>query len=79
VQVEPEAIVAAGAVVKEGTHIPSGQVWGGNPAAMLRALKPEEKAYLKNLPSAYTALGGHHQDILSAMSTRMEQIARPAS
>ena len=78
-QVDKEAIVAAGAVVKEGTHVPSGQVWGGNPASMLRALKPEEKAYLKSLPSAYTALAEHHQDMLSAMYTKMDRTARPVS
>ena len=39
-------MVAAGAVVGAGTHIPAGQIWGGNPARFLRQLKSEESVYL---------------------------------
>jgi hypothetical protein len=41
--VEPYAVVAAGAVVQEGTTVPSGQVWAGNPARYLRDVTQEEK------------------------------------
>ncbi|GFH30552.1 gamma carbonic anhydrase 3, partial [Haematococcus lacustris] len=44
------SIVAAGAYVEENTEVPSGEVWAGNPARKLRALKPQEKEYLRNLP-----------------------------
>ena len=49
-QVEPEAIIAAGSYVEEGTVVPTGEVWAGNPAKKLRSLKPEERHYLRTLP-----------------------------
>jgi len=46
-QIEKGAMVAAGAIVGPGTVIPAGEIWGGKPAKYLRALKPEEQAFLK--------------------------------
>jgi carbonic anhydrase/acetyltransferase-like protein (isoleucine patch superfamily) len=40
-------VVAAGAVVGPGITIPAGQVWGGNPARFLRAVKPEEANFFQ--------------------------------
>jgi len=55
--VEPGAMVAAGAVVAPGTVVTSGSLWGGNPAALMRALKPEEAAFLPESAKRYEALG----------------------
>ena len=54
-QVENGAIVAAGAVVQPGTVVPSGELWAGNPARKLRAVKPEESQYLSTVASAYVS------------------------
>lgn len=50
-QVESGSMLAAGSVVEAGTTVPSGELWAGNPARKLRALKEDEQAYLKSLPS----------------------------
>lgn len=48
-------MVAAGAIVGPRTVIPAGEIWGGKPAKYLRALKPEEQAFLKGaFPIIYT-------------------------
>ncbi len=60
VQVEKGAQVAAGAVVTAGTTIPAGEVWGGNPAKKLRALKPEEASFISKSAAHYTQLGSEH-------------------
>lgn len=44
--VETGAIVAAGAVVTPGKRVPSGQVWAGNPARFLRALRDGERGFV---------------------------------
>ena len=59
-QVEKGAQIAAGAVVSPGTIIPAGEIWGGNPAKMLRALKPEEAAFISKSAQHYAELGAEH-------------------
>lgn len=44
--VESGAILAAGGVLTPGKTIPSGQVWAGNPARLLRDLNEAEKEFL---------------------------------
>jgi len=41
--VESFAVVAAGAIVEEGTTVPSGQIFAGSPARYLRDLTQQEK------------------------------------
>jgi hypothetical protein len=43
-EVENDVIIAAGAVVLPGTLIPSGQLWAGNPAKVIRPLSEQEMA-----------------------------------
>lgn len=45
--VEPEGIVAAGAVVPDNVTIPSMQIWAGNPARYIRTITPIEKQILR--------------------------------
>lgn len=40
--VESEAMVGAGALLTMKKVVPAGQLWGGSPARLLRALKPAE-------------------------------------
>jgi carbonic anhydrase/acetyltransferase-like protein (isoleucine patch superfamily) len=51
--VEKGAMVAAGAVLAPGTTVPSGEIWGGNPAKFLRKLKAEEAKFLLASADAY--------------------------
>lgn len=44
VTIEDRAIVAAGAIVKKGTHIGHQEVWGGNPAKFIRRICSKDKA-----------------------------------
>ncbi|XP_057542380.1 gamma carbonic anhydrase 1, mitochondrial [Amaranthus tricolor] len=60
VVVEKHAMVAAGALVRQNTRIPSGQVWGGNPAKFLRNLTEEEMAFISESASNYSNLARVH-------------------
>jgi carbonic anhydrase/acetyltransferase-like protein (isoleucine patch superfamily) len=55
-QVEPRAMVAAGALVTPGKIVPSGQLWGGRPARYMRDLTPEEIEFLSFSAQRYVAL-----------------------
>ena len=66
VQVEKGAQVAAGAVVAPGTVIPSGELWGGNPAKLLRPLKPDEAAFISKSAQTYAELASQHLKEIAA-------------
>eukprot|EP00890_Picochlorum_soloecismus_P003294 jgi/Picsp_1/3966/NSC_01478-R1_protein len=59
-KIEKGAMVAAGAIVGPRTVIPAGEIWGGKPAKYLRALKPEEQAFLKESATHYTRVSADH-------------------
>ncbi len=50
------SIVAAGSVVKPGTKIPSGKLWGGLPAKEIRDISEKERKWIDELSSNYTKL-----------------------
>ncbi|WP_346797029.1 gamma carbonic anhydrase family protein [Halomonas sp. Bachu 37] len=54
--VEDEVIIAAGAVVTPGKHLPSGFVYAGNPAKALRPLKDKERAFFPYTAGNYVKL-----------------------
>ncbi|PPR98221.1 hypothetical protein GOBAR_AA22442 [Gossypium barbadense] len=60
VVVEKHAMVAAGALVRQNTRIPAGEVWGGNPAKFLRKLTEEEIAFISQSATNYTNLAQVH-------------------
>lgn len=60
VVVEKHAMVAAGALVRQNTRIPSGQVWGGNPAKFLRNLTEDEIAFFAQSAANYMNLAKVH-------------------
>lgn len=72
-------MVAAGAVVEAGATVPTGELWGGNPARRLRALKQEEKDYLESLPARYQELAGEHKHVLQHLRHNMEVLTSAAS
>jgi carbonic anhydrase/acetyltransferase-like protein (isoleucine patch superfamily) len=60
VVVEKHAMVAAGALVLQNTRIPSGEVWGGNPAKFMRKLTDEEIEYISKSAENYVNLAHIH-------------------
>ncbi|KAK1359894.1 gamma carbonic anhydrase 1, mitochondrial [Heracleum sosnowskyi] len=58
--VEKNAMVAAGALVRQNTRIPCGEVWGGDPARFLRKLTEEEIAFIPKSASNYSNLAQVH-------------------
>ncbi|KAM7520181.1 hypothetical protein LguiB_019143 [Lonicera macranthoides] len=58
--VEKQAMVAAGALVRQNTRIPCGEVWGGNPAKFLRKLTEEEIAFISQSATNYSNLAQVH-------------------
>lgn len=60
VLVEKHGMVAAGALVRQNTKIPSGEVWGGNPARFLRKLTDEEIAFISQSAINYSNLAQVH-------------------
>ncbi|MDI9349416.1 MAG: gamma carbonic anhydrase family protein [Candidatus Symbiobacter sp.] len=53
VVVEARAMIAAGAVVTPNKRVPSGELWGGNPARKLRDISEVEQAGLQNIADRY--------------------------
>lgn len=60
VVVEKNGMVAAGALVRQNTRIPCGEVWGGNPAKFLRKLTDEEIAFIAQSAINYNNLAQAH-------------------
>ncbi|CAN8320862.1 unnamed protein product [Cochlearia groenlandica] len=60
VVVEKNAMVAAGSLVRQNTRIPSGEVWGGNPAKFMRKLTDEEITYISQSAKNYINLAHIH-------------------
>ncbi|KAF7817584.1 gamma carbonic anhydrase 1, mitochondrial [Senna tora] len=60
VVVEKHGMVAAGALVRQNTRIPAGEVWAGNPAKFLRKLTDEEIAFISQSATNYTNLAQVH-------------------
>ncbi len=59
-QVQKGSVVAAGAIVTPGKTVPSGEVWAGNPAKMLRKLEEEETGFIAQAANDYAALAAVH-------------------
>ncbi|GMH04169.1 hypothetical protein Nepgr_006008 [Nepenthes gracilis] len=60
VVVEKHGMVAAGALVRQDTRIPTGEVWGGNPAKFLRKLTDQEIAFISQSAANYSNLAQVH-------------------
>ncbi len=50
------SIIAAGSVVKPGTKIPSGKLWGGLPAKEIRNVNEKERIWINELSNNYVKL-----------------------
>lgn len=51
--VEGGGMLAAGALLTPGKTVPSGELWGGRPAALMREITKEHQAQLSRTPSNY--------------------------
>ena len=60
VVVESGAMVAAGAMVTPGKRVQRGELWGGNPARMLRRLSDEEIAFFPVSAGKYVELAAKY-------------------
>ena len=63
------SILAAGSVVKPGTNIPSGKLWGGVPSKEIRDINDKEKDWIKELSNNYVKLS---KDYLESNSFHIE-------
>lgn len=53
--VESNSIIAAGAVLTKGTHVPSGTIFGGMPAKKIKDISPElSSGEINRIAEAYT-------------------------
>ncbi|XP_031500836.1 gamma carbonic anhydrase 1, mitochondrial-like [Nymphaea colorata] len=62
VVVEKHGMVAAGALLRQNTRVPSGEVWGGNPAKFLRKVTDVEIAFISQSATNYCSLARAHAD-----------------
>ncbi len=66
--VEPDAMLAAGALLAPGKTVPSGELWGGQPARLMRALRPQELDAFKQRTAHYVELAREYREALSRPS-----------
>ncbi len=59
--VESGAMVAAGAVVTPGKRVKASELWAGNPAKLLRELKPEDVAFFPKSAENYVNLANQYR------------------
>ncbi len=61
VDIEEWSIIAAGSVVKPGTKIPAGKLWGGLPAKEIRDINEDEKQWIRELALNYVKLSREYK------------------
>ncbi len=59
--VDSYGMVAAGALVTPNKHIPSGELWSGNPAKLMRPLKDAEREMILKSAAHYAKLAAEHK------------------
>lgn len=64
-EIGSDAMLAAGAMLTPGRHIPSGQLWAGRPAKYVRDLSEEELAGMRAGVAHYVALAKAHAEALA--------------
>ena len=62
VVVETGAMVAAGAVVTPCKRVKAGELWGGNPARLLRMLRDDEIAFFPRSSARYVELARDYRE-----------------
>jgi len=59
--VESGGMVAAGALVTPGVRVPAGELWGGRPAKLMRALSERERESIAASAQRYAALAAEYR------------------
>jgi carbonic anhydrase/acetyltransferase-like protein (isoleucine patch superfamily) len=59
--IRSDSMLAAGAVLTPGKTLPSGELWAGNPAKLLRKLTPDEIEGIRISAARYVALAHHYR------------------
>ncbi len=59
-EIEPDGMLAAGALLTPGKRIATGQMWAGRPAKYVRDLSPEEMARHRDGVARYVDLAARH-------------------
>jgi len=59
--VEAGAMVAAGALVTPGVRVPSGELWAGRPAKLMRVLSDGERASIPDSAERYVRLAAEYR------------------
>eukprot|EP00891_Asterochloris_glomerata_P006933 jgi/Astpho2/6933/Aster-01799 len=72
-QVQKCSIVAAGSLVSPGTTVPTGEIWAGNPAKMLRKLDADEREFIKQSAANYALLADIHASENAKTSEEIEK------
>ena len=62
VYVEKGAMIAAGALVTPGKHIPKGELWAGSPAKFMRFLTEDESLHILHSAKHYQNLAQQYLD-----------------
>ena len=71
-------LVAAGAVVPPGLHVPDGMVVMGVPGKVVRAVSEADRVYQEKLPGHYVRLARHHSDSAGAPAIfEMSELKNP--
>lgn len=58
---EPDSMLAAGALLTGGKTVGSGELWGGSPAKFMRKLTPKEIAFIPDSAAAYVDFAKSHR------------------
>ena len=64
-----EAMLAAGAMLTPGKHIPAGEMWAGRPAKFVRVLSAQERARNAKGTDSYVQVAAEHKAALAAHRT----------
>lgn len=63
--IESDAMLAAGAMLTPGKRVPSGQLWAGRPARLVRELTADDLAGMQMGVAHYVALARKHVEALA--------------
>jgi carbonic anhydrase/acetyltransferase-like protein (isoleucine patch superfamily) len=62
-KIEKHGMLAAGAMLTPNKVIPSGQLWAGSPAKILREMRADEIEYIYTSERNYIILGEEHKEL----------------
>ena len=71
---ERGSILGAGSFLARGQRVPSGELWGGNPARKLRDLTDAEKESFKPMAERYHLLAEQHKDLYEQTPYPMDAV-----